>query len=139
MKFSRVLAIVFGLLAPAAETVRRWNTWRADPPSLLDDYVMGAMLLWGAWSAGRGMPRARAILAAAWGFPCGLGYYSFFEQLRRSVAGDPDPSGLPPVVMIAIKAAGLLLATTALVATLLSDGPGAARPSGDASGSPARR
>src|SRR4051794_28824356 len=36
MRFSRALAIAFGLLAPLAETVRRWHTWREYPPAIAD-------------------------------------------------------------------------------------------------------
>ena len=41
MRFSRALALAFGILAPIGETVRRWDTWREFPPALFDDYVMG--------------------------------------------------------------------------------------------------
>src|SRR5262249_55130560 len=34
MRFSRILAVIVGILAPVAETVRRWSTWQEDPPAL---------------------------------------------------------------------------------------------------------
>lgn len=42
ISFSRYLAIVIGIVTPLAETIRRWSTWREDPPSLFDDYILGA-------------------------------------------------------------------------------------------------
>ena len=46
IQFSRRLAIVIGILAPVGETIRRWSTWKQDPPSLFDDYILGAFLLY---------------------------------------------------------------------------------------------
>jgi hypothetical protein len=124
MKFSRALAIIFGILAPLLETVRRWGTWREYPPGLLDDYILGAFLLVGAWLVGRRFDAGQKLLAAAWGFTCGLGYYSFFEQLRRFRLGEIDPAPIPSSAVLAIKGVGVLLAIVALVATLRAAHPG---------------
>ncbi len=118
MKFSRMLAVLFGILAPLGETVRRWQTWREYPPAFFDDYIMGAFLLAGAWLVGRNFLAGQKLLAAAWGFTCGLGYYSFFEQLRLHRLGAIDPGPLSSAAMIGIKGAGVLLAIAALVATV---------------------
>ena len=123
MTFSRTLAIIFGLLAPLAETVRRWNTWREYPPAFFDDYIMGAFLLVGAWLVGRSFSSGQRLLAAAWGFTCGLGYYSFFEQLRRFRLGDIDPAPISSGAMLAIKGIGVFLAVAALMATLVAKHP----------------
>jgi len=61
MSFSRTLAVIFGLLAPLAETIRRWSTWREYPPAILDDYLMGALLLWGAWSVHQGVAVIKGV------------------------------------------------------------------------------
>ncbi len=45
MQFSRSLALVLGALLPVLETVRRWDTWRDDPPALFEDDLAGALLL----------------------------------------------------------------------------------------------
>jgi hypothetical protein len=118
MKFGRVLAVIFGVGAPVAETVRRWGTWREYPPGLFDDYIMGAFLLAGAWLAGRRFLAGQRVLAAAWGFTCGLGYCSFFEQLRRYRLGEIDPAPIPSSAVLIIKGIGVLLAVVALIATL---------------------
>jgi len=104
MRFSRALAILFGLLAPIAETIRRWNSWRDFPPALFDDYIMGALLLAGAWLTARKFLQGQRLLAAAWGFTCGLGYYSFFEQWRRYQLGAVDPAPIPAGWVLAIMA-----------------------------------
>jgi len=82
IEFSRRLAIASGILVPLAETIRRWDTWHESPPNLFDDYIMGAFLLYGAWRTGENAHTGQRFLTAAWAFACGLGYYSFFGQLK---------------------------------------------------------
>jgi hypothetical protein len=119
MRFSRTLAWIFGVLLPVAETVRRWGTWQEFPPALFDDYIAGALLLGGAWWTGRDPERGRVLLAAAWGFLCGLAYGSFFGQVWRLQHGDTsDPAPIPSFWVAVIKGAGFLLAILALILTL---------------------
>jgi hypothetical protein len=115
---SRYLAIVIGILTPSAETVRRWSTWRENPPALLDDYLLGAFLLYGAWRVGRNVQDGQRFLAAAWAFMCGMAYGSFFEQVRRYQLGLVDPAPIPPVWVAVIKGVGLALGIVALVLSL---------------------
>jgi hypothetical protein len=116
--FSRRLAIVLGVLTPLAETVRRWrqldqlSVW----PFWLDDYILGALLLYGAWRASKDIRSGRRYLAAAWGFTCGMAYSSFFSQLGR--LNEPDPAPIPSVWVAVIKGVGLALAILALVGSL---------------------
>ena len=66
IQFSRKLAILGGILAPLAETIRRWSTWRESPSNLFDDYIMGALLLYGAWRTAKDLREGQRVLAAAW-------------------------------------------------------------------------
>jgi len=118
MSFSRYLAIVLGVLIPIAETIRRWSTWRADPPSLFDDYLIGAFLLYGAWRVGKDVRSGQRFLAAAWAFMFGMAYLSFFGQLQDMRMGEIDPAPIPSACVAAIKGVGLLLSVIALVVTL---------------------
>ena len=120
MKFSRVLAVVLGLLAPILDTIRRWKTWREFPPALFDDYILGAFLLAGAWLAGRNFHHGQRLLAAAWGFTCGMAYSSFFSQLYRFQRNEIDPAPISSGCVLTIKGVGLLLAIAALIATLMA-------------------
>ena|SRR5882672_9701431 len=116
--FSRRLAIIFGILTPLAETVRRWrqlgqlSVW----PFWLDDYIIGALLLYGAWRVSKDIRTGRRFLAAAWGFTCGMAYSSFFAQLGR--LNEPDPAPIPSTWVAVIKGMGLALAILALVGSL---------------------
>src|SRR3982751_3293536 len=81
LSISRYLAIVLGILTPLAETIRRWSTWRENPPALFDDYILGAFLLYGAWRVGKDVRSGQRFLAAGWAFMCGMAYLGFFCQV----------------------------------------------------------
>ena len=118
ISFSRYLAIVLGVLTPLAETIRRWSTWRDDPPALFDDYILGAFLLYGAWRVGKDVRTGQRFLAAAWAFMCGMAYSSFFSQLHAIRIGQADPAPISSAWVAAIKGIGLALGVTALVVSL---------------------
>lgn len=118
IQLSRWLAIVGGILTPLAETIRRWNTWQESPPNLFDDYIMGAFLLYAAWRTGKDVYSGQRFLAAAWAFACGLGYYSFFGQLKSLRLGEHDPAPIASEWVAVIKGLALTLAIIALVISL---------------------
>ena len=118
IQFSRRLAIAGGILAPLGETVRRWDTWRQSPHNLFDDYIMGAFLLYAAWLARRDARSGQRYLAAAWAFACGLGYYSFFGQLRSLRLGEIDPAPISSEWVAVIKGIAVTLAVISLLASL---------------------
>jgi hypothetical protein len=117
---SRGLAYVFGVLAPLAETFRRWGAWWVNPPAFLDDFLIGAFLIAGAWAT-RKEPSSsgrRAILAAAWGFACGMAYSSITYHWYAMQAGELDPAPIPTGWVFAIKLVGGLVFLAALFLTL---------------------
>ena len=118
ISFSRYLAVVLGLVTPVAETIRRWSTWRADPPALFDDYILGAFLLYGAWRVGRDARTGQRFLAAGFAFMCGMAYYSFFAQLQNLRSGVPDPAPISSTWVAVIKGTGLGLGLVGLVLSL---------------------
>ena len=118
INFSRRLAIAGGILAPLAETIRRWSTWRENPANFFDDYLMGAFLLYGAWRTGRDVRGGQRYLAAAWAFACGLGYYSFFGQLNSWRLNVIDPAPISSGWVLLIKGVAVALALVALAASL---------------------
>jgi hypothetical protein len=114
--FARRLAVVAGVVLPIGETVRRWHQL-GDPRLLwawLDDWLIGAFLLYGAWRAGRDPVTGQASLAAAWGFTVAIAIGSFLTGLF----GDADPTGASRIVVVAIKGAMLALGVAALVSAV---------------------
>lgn len=118
ISISRYLAFTLGILTPLAETIRRWSTWRENPPALLDDYILGAFLLFGAWRVSKDARRGQRFLAAAWAFMCGMAYYSFFGQLYQNSLGLADPAPISSGWVATIKGIGLVVGVTALVLSL---------------------
>jgi hypothetical protein len=118
IKFARWLAYVGGVLAPLGETVRRWSTWRDNPPALFDDYIIGALLIYGAWRVGRDARGGQRFLVAAWGFACGMGYASFFGQLYSNSHGVTDPAPVSGASVAVVKGVAFALSILALVASL---------------------
>jgi hypothetical protein len=114
--FARRLAWIAGVVLPIGETARRWHQL-GDPRLLwpwLDDVLIGAFLLYGAWRAGRDPVTGQASLAAAWGFTLAIAVGSLFAGLF----GDADPTGASRSVVVAIKGAMLILNVAALVSVL---------------------
>jgi hypothetical protein len=120
MTFSRILAVVFGVLLPTLETIRRWGTFTSNPLTVIEDYVLGALLLSAAWLVGRNYRRGQCLLAGAWGVTCGLGYASFVGQLQRLRLGEADPAPVSTEAVAVIKGVGFALAIVALVVTVLA-------------------
>jgi hypothetical protein len=118
MWLSRALAVFLGIFVPIAETVRRWNTWRELPLTLIEDYALAALVLYGAWLVGRDFRSGQRFLAAAWGVVCGVGYCSVVGQWNRIQTGEPDPAPVPSTWVLAIKIALFVLGIVALIATL---------------------
>jgi len=118
IKFSRNLAIFIGVLTPLAETVRRWDQlgqlsiW----PVWLDDFVLGAFLLYGAWRTTKDQRSGQLFLASAWAFTCGMAYPSLLSQLEH--LNRPDPAPIASEWVAVIKGAGLALSILALIASL---------------------
>lgn len=116
--FSRRLAYIGGIVTPLAETIRRWSTWQQTPANFFDDYLLGAFLIYGAWRTSRNVHEGQRFLVAAWAFACGLGYYSFFGQLRSLSMNEADPAPISSLWVAVIKGVAWAIAILALVVSL---------------------
>jgi hypothetical protein len=117
MRFAKTAALVVGILAPLGETIRRWSTWRQNPPALFDDYLIGILLLGAVWVSRRDAVRGRVLLAAGWGFTCAMAYVSF-TQLAAISAGLPDPGPIPTEWVLGVKLIGGAIAVTCMALTV---------------------
>jgi hypothetical protein len=90
-QISAKVAIAFGLILPLLETIRRWR----EPFylfSIVDDYLLGIILVVCGYLALRQPHKYQALLVGAWGIAIGGFYYSLVSSyealfLPRSVIG----------------------------------------------------
>lgn len=120
--FSRWLAIVGGILVPFAEILRRYHQM-LDPstmPFWMDDFILGGMLLYGAWRTRHDVARGLPFLAAGYGVACGMGYNSFFAQLATMRAQPVDVSGASAAFVVTAKGVALGLGVIGLATALMA-------------------
>jgi len=117
MRFEVGAAWTMGIALPVLETVRRGANVD-DIPGYVDDYLIGAFLLFAARAATKRQPNGPVLLVAAWAILCGGFYSSFFGQIR--FATTPDISGYSNVLVIAVKGCLYAVAIAALVKAIRS-------------------
>jgi hypothetical protein len=93
------LAFALGILLPLGETVRRWGHWDTWI-FWIDDFIIGALLLFGAWAVRRRQDYGMRVLAAGWGVAFGMLYPSFFNHLAQMAK--PDVGRFPHRVLTAM-------------------------------------
>jgi hypothetical protein len=118
ISLSRNLAVFVGVITPLLETIRRWSTWREDPPSFFDDFLLGGLLLYGAWRVTKDAPSGQRFLVAGWGVALGMVFLSFFSQLRMLREGVVDPAPVPSEWVVVIKGIGFLIVIVGLITSL---------------------
>jgi len=106
MAIVRALAVVLAVSLMAGEV---WRSWGSDRPFVfvVDDIIIGALLLAGAWGMKRDTIRRRALFCAAWGFSAGMLYSIFFGKLVAPAevdAGNWNMSVLTVLVGLAFTA-----------------------------------
>lgn len=115
---SKNLAIVIGAITPLLETVRRWSTWQEDPPSFFDDFLLGGLLLYGAWRVSKEPVPGQRFLVAGWGVALGMVFMSFFGQLRMLREGTVDPAPISSEWVAVIKGIGFLIVILGFLTSL---------------------
>lgn len=118
MRVSKVLAVTIGVLAPLLDTIRRWHTWTENPPALLDDYLLGGVLLFGVWRVHLNPAEGQRFLAAGWGVALGMVVLSFFGQIDAIMRGRPDPAPVSSEAVAVVKGLGLLIVIIGLITSL---------------------
>ena len=118
IRFSRNLAVVIGTITPLLETIRRWSTWRHDPMSFFDDFILGGLLLYGAWRVTKSPGEGQKYLSAAWGFAAAMAFMSLNFQMQQIRAGAVDPAPVSSEWVAVIKAGGFVLILLGLISSL---------------------
>ena len=101
-----IFALGFGVFLALAETVRRWGNW-PFLPFVLDDWIAGMLLVYGAVRARRDWIEGRPYQVAGWAFTSGMMYMSFFGHLEHW-SQPPDAGWVPHEALLGII--GLLFA-----------------------------
>ena len=114
-RFEVAAAYVVGILLPGLEVLRRRTNFDR-PESYVDDFIVGVLLLLAASSVSRGRAYGPYLLTGSWGVLCGGLYGSFFGQLRSPLPD--DISGLPNLVVVAIKGVFWAVAIAAFVQSM---------------------
>lgn len=120
MRFEVRAAYVMGVVLPALEVIRR-RTHFDNIPAYIDDFLIGAFLLYAARSASLGKQNGPVLLVAAWAVFCGGLYNSFFGQLRNPATH--DISGYSNALVVFIKGAIYLVAIGSLIMAVRSATP----------------
>ena len=103
MKIVVLLGYLLGIALPVLETVRRgFAHWLANSTTMVDDYIMGAILLTASvrWSLNK--KDAKLVLVIAWAYVLGItnaAFWGHFEgHLRGVVICDNIPSEVGAIV-----------------------------------------
>ncbi len=117
----RLLAIALALSLMIGEL---WRSWGAGRPlyAVIDDQILGVLLIAGAIALRRDTWRTRGLMAAAWGVTAGMLYGSFFGKVfepARTNAGNWDLGVLTMLIGVAFATAiiGLVLTLAAPMRT----------------------
>ena len=101
MRFEIVAAFTIGVLLPILETARRGiSHWTINFTTMFEDYIAGALLLIGGWTAYRSKQWGPVFLVLAWAAFSGLMTSSFVSQLEETLRQTADePNNLLVVVV----------------------------------------
>jgi hypothetical protein len=119
-RFEVVAAWALGVALPVFEVCRRRTNF-SDVPGYIDDFIVGGLLLFAAWSAASERRCGRTLLVAAWGILCGGLWSSFFGQFCNPASH--DMSGLPNMTVVCLKLVTYCIAVVALVLSIRRNVP----------------
>jgi uncharacterized membrane protein YdcZ (DUF606 family) len=100
MRFEVAAAYGMGIGLPLLEAMRRKTNFE-NFHSYVDDFIVGALLLYAARAVTRERANGPVMLVVAWALLCGGLYGSFFWQLSSNAT--QDVGGLANVTVVVIK------------------------------------
>ena len=112
MRFEVGAAYAMGVGLPLLEALRRRTNFE-NLHSYVDDFIVGALLLYAAYSCTREETRGPVLLVLAWAALCGGLYGSFFWQLSSDATH--DVGGQANMTVVVIKGLLYAISLTALV------------------------
>ncbi len=112
MRFEVGAAYTMGIGLPLLEALRRKTNFE-NLHGYVDDFIIGALLLYAAHAVTRHRRSGPVLLVVAWAVLCGGLYGSFFWQLAATETH--DVGGLPNMTVVVIKGVLYAIALTGLV------------------------
>lgn len=106
---SRNIAVFLGIATPLLETIRRWKTWTEEPLSFFDDYLLGGLLLYGAWRVTKDAADGQRYLVLGWAFAFGMAVGGLIAQLRIVRVGEADPAPVSAEWVLVVKLLGMAI------------------------------
>ena len=101
MRFEVIAAFAIGVLLPVLETGRRGiGHWTVNFTTMFEDYLAGALLLIGGWSAYRAKSWGAVFLVLAWAYFAGLMTSSFVDQLEETLRQTASEPGNTMVLVV---------------------------------------
>ena len=121
MRFEVGAAYAMGILLPLLEVLRR-KTDFTNFHSYVDDFLVGALLLYAARSVTTNKRRGPVLLCVAWATLCGSFFWQLFSAETLDVGGLPNSTVvLIKGVLYAIALAGLFLSTRSAIVQTRAD------------------
>ncbi|HEX5112556.1 MAG TPA: hypothetical protein VFV79_06905 [Saprospiraceae bacterium] len=110
LRLSMRMAFAMGIFLPILETVRRINQILIPQYFIhwFDDYILGAILLWSAWTVYKGKRNSGYFLIVAWGIAVGVLSMSFLYQIDLYINPGEEPGIFSKHIVAVVK--GLILA-----------------------------
>lgn len=116
MKFLRVWAVLLALSLMIGELWRSWGAGR-EFIFVIDDQIMGVLLIWSAYLLKQETLRRRAFFSAAWAFNVGMLYGSFFGKIVRPE--DSNPGNWDFGILTALIGLAFVSAIIGMIASIL--------------------
>ena len=109
LRLSMRMAFAMGIFLPILETARRINQILIPQYFIhwFDDYILGAILIWAAWTVYKGKQNSGYFLIAAWGIAVGVLSMSFLYQIDLYINPGEEPGVFSKHLVAVVK--GLLL------------------------------
>jgi hypothetical protein len=120
VRFSRALAIVFGIALPVLGIVRNWTSPTGDVTGFFIDLAAGGWLVFGVWRTAENEHSGQRFLAAGWGMAFALYYTSTMRLIEGLSITAPVATPIPPEWSVAGSMVGMLVAIAGLLTSLRS-------------------
>ena len=117
MRLEVTSAYFIGIALPVLEVMRRRSNFD-NIPAYIDDFLVGALLLYAARAVTLKKQNGPVLLVAAWAVLCGGFYGSIFGQLQSSAS--QDVSGFSNAFVVLIKGVLYLVAIGSLIMAVRS-------------------